>query len=362
MDTQITNARLLQEIEAAAKKITVIDPACRYWFIRTNGGEFYDDFKASKTIGIGYDLVPLFNARMTIQAKGDLGALVDTHYPGMSQPRRAAGLIHRFIMEMKPGDVVVIPSHHSQEFSFGIIQKGEPFEMTEKIAGLEQGFKKRRSVRWVVTKPRHLVEANLRSAFVSYQTLSEATAYGDLIDREMYGLYTKAGRTHIKIEVGHIDGIYGRDYFKMGSAIFELLDDLEAELKLSPNPERIEFKTNVQSPGWLEFISQNSALIIAIASITTVALFGGGLRVKSWGLDLTTPGLFNSLTVFLNAKQRRKLTAQILKAKMAELEVEPVTEMMKALHDPNESPKLDPTKAKEDEKPEKGSNSEPQTS
>ncbi len=48
---------LLDALQEAVARIPELISDRQYWFIRTNGGKFYDDFWESKSVGIGHNLV-----------------------------------------------------------------------------------------------------------------------------------------------------------------------------------------------------------------------------------------------------------------------------------------------------------------
>jgi predicted Mrr-cat superfamily restriction endonuclease len=64
-------------------------------------------------------------------AEGGIVGAILKRYPDFDKNKlgRVAGLFARFYTEMKPGDVVVMPSAGSDEYAFGIVTDGEPFEV-----------------------------------------------------------------------------------------------------------------------------------------------------------------------------------------------------------------------------------------
>lgn len=101
---------LLDALQAAADRIPEISAERQYWFIRTNGGDYYQDFFESKSVGVGFNLVTLADVNKAFADKSDpygqLHAAVHKRY-NTETTGKAAGLIWRFLNEIKPGDIVV---------------------------------------------------------------------------------------------------------------------------------------------------------------------------------------------------------------------------------------------------------------
>jgi restriction system protein len=304
------NQALLNALYASADRIPEISAERQYWFIRTNGGEFYQDFIDTKSIGIGFNLVTLADVNKAFADKSDpygqLHAAVYKRY-NTDTTGKAAGLIWRFLKEIKPGDVVVMPSGGSNRLYFGEVTNGDPFEVVTEVADDDVVYRKRRSVNWISEKDWYNVDSNVYRAFASPQALTQITAYGDYLDREMYALYTKGGETHVRLDIRTVGGIDGDDYFDMGHSLLSLCREFRRDIKLPDKGNKIEVRSNVQSPGIFEFIMHAPVVASFLASALTVALFGGHVKAEKLGIDIGTDGLLKGLSNFMMEGKKRQL-------------------------------------------------------
>jgi len=301
---------LLNALQTAADRIPEIPAERQYWFIRTNGGDYYQDFFESKSIGIGFNLVTLADVNKAFADKSDpygqLHAAVYKRY-NTDATGKAAGLIWRFLKEIKPGDVVVMPSSSSNKLAFGEVTDGAPFEVVTLTTDDNVIFRKRRSVNWISEKDWYDLDSNAYRAFASPQALTQITAYGDYLDREMYALYTKGGETHVRLDIRTVGGIDGDDYFDMGHSLLSLCREFRREVALQDKGNKIEVRSNVQSPGIFEFITHAPVVASFLASALTVAIFGGHIKAEKLGIDIGTDGLLKGISNFMMEAKKRQL-------------------------------------------------------
>ena len=225
------NQQLLDALEQIVARIPVLNATRQYWFIRTNGGAFFQDFLDSGSVGIGYNLVTYAQIKRALlqqrdQAEGGILGAIINRYPEFDKNKlgRVLGLFTRFYTEMKEGDVVVMPSAGSNEYAFGIVTGDEAFEVDTTTTDDKAIYRKRRRVEWVARKPSRSLDSNLYEAFRAPQAMSTLNPHASYLDREMHSIYTKDGQTHVRLDITTPDGIDGRDYFAMGGALFALCE------------------------------------------------------------------------------------------------------------------------------------------
>lgn len=310
---------LLDALQEAAARIPIINPARQYWFIRTNGGAFYQDFLETKSVGIGYNLITLaeMNRAYANSAKRDpylaLIDIVKDKYPRVDPPGRAVGLVTRFVTEMKPGDVVVMPSGSSYRLAFGEVTDSPPFEVVTTTINDNLIYRKRRGVKWLVQRDWNSIDSNLYSAFAGSQALIKITPYEQYLDREIYGIYSKNGETHVRLDIRTMGGIDGEDYFDMGHSLLSLCREFRVEAGIVERGNKIEVRSNVQSPGLFEFITQDPGLAAFLASVLTVGLFGGHIKSEKLGINIGTDGLIKSVSEFLMDRKKRRILEDLRK-------------------------------------------------
>lgn len=98
--------KILHEIETP-----IIDDDVNYWFIRTNGGEKFEDFYFGKYVAIGWDKCnDIEHIKVTKQE--DLKLEIERTYTKEeeSRPGSIAAQLKNFVNEIKINDIILIPS------------------------------------------------------------------------------------------------------------------------------------------------------------------------------------------------------------------------------------------------------------
>jgi restriction system protein len=329
------NQALLTALEEVAARIPEIQANRQYWFIRTNGGLFYDDFLHTGSVGIGYNMVTWAQIRAAFaknkDAEGGIVSAVVSRYPDFdkNQLGRVVGLFSRFYLDMQPGDVVVMPSGGSHEYAFGIVTDGEPFEVETTTTDDKSIYRKRRPVDWIVRKPWQSMDSNLYEAFRATQAMTTLNPYASFLDREMHSLYTKDGQTHVRLDITTTEEINGADYFSMGSALLNLCAWFADEAGLSLAESEIDVRQNIQSPGKLELIAKKLSMGAFIAAALTVSLIGGHAKSDTFKIDISAPGLVPLMLEAYKEHNRQENMKRILDATLPKMKAEQAADMLR---------------------------------
>ncbi|OGX82009.1 hypothetical protein BEN47_05150 [Hymenobacter lapidarius] len=329
------NQQLLDALEQIVARIPVLDATRQYWFIRTNGGAFFQDFLDSGSVGIGYNLVTYAQIKRALVQRdktegGILGAIIN-RYPEFDKNKlgRVLGLFTRFYTDMQEGDVVVMPSAGSNEYAFGIVTGDEAFEVDTTTTDDKTIYRKRRRVEWVARKPSRSLDSNLYEAFRAPQAMSTLNPHASYLDREMHSIYTKDGQTHVRLDITTPDGIDGRDYFAMGGALFALCEQFCEDANIDAACGEIDVRQNIQSPGVLEFIGKNRMVTTFLASTLTVALFGGHVKADALKIDIGTEGIFPIMLEAYKEHNRQENMRAVLARTLGAMEAKQGLDMLR---------------------------------
>lgn len=126
--------------------IPSVSPDRHYWTIRTNGGQYYNDFVLHQYISIAWDYVTLniLNNEeeesikrlisMYIADKDNSVDLDDEDTDGTAKGKITAiyNKIHRFVFEISKGDIVLIPSAKSDSITIAEVI-GDTYETTNYV-------------------------------------------------------------------------------------------------------------------------------------------------------------------------------------------------------------------------------------
>jgi predicted Mrr-cat superfamily restriction endonuclease len=271
-----------------------------YWLVRSNGGEYYDDFTLHNYIALAWDYVNI--AMLNNKSEEEIKALIEMNE--RSQPTKTDDLteeevkssgvvtsiynkIIRFVKEFKIGDVVLVPSKNSESISIGII-KSEAYEDPSYMLNyLNENpntelklcpYHKRRKVEWLKHIPKFKLDIYLIKAFSSHHAISSINDHAEYIDRTLYPIYRKKDEVHSVIHAGHPNGFTLRELVEL-SRNYELsIMDLCEQLGIEYNYKDYNVKINIHSPGLMEFIGYGAmaGIALSIFMFSLNHLFNGG--------------------------------------------------------------------------------------
>lgn len=267
----------------------------KYWFIRTNAGEYYDDFVNEGFVGIGWNKVQLSHLDISVP----LGDIVKEKYPDATKANYVANQIKIFSQEIKKGDIVMVPSTKSKYIHFGVIDDDAAFEedLPIELEDIENHpelefnyegacpYRKRRKVNWISVKRREKLDPQLYRLIYSQGTISNAKDYSEFIDRTLFDFYIKGEKCHMILHVEKQGNIKGN---KLVQFMGDILDIAEEN---NDTEEEVDLKVSVQSPGTIEIIGLVPVIILAAVGI--VGILGG--RTKFLGMEIDSPGIMGRI-------------------------------------------------------------------
>jgi hypothetical protein len=322
-----------EQIEQLGQLIHDVNSDKHYWFFRTMGGLYYDEFVSHGFIAIGYDDILSKDLRDIPErddmARAFLKIRIHEHNKNMtdSQIAKAVGQIIRFYRGLAIGDVVIAPNHQSKKFAIGIIDS-DMFEDTGKHIENECPFVKRRRVKWIKEVWRNELDAKAILAFSNQQTMSSIDEYADFIDRKVSRLYNKGDKTYLALRVNHEGPLSWDDWNLIGDlgAIFK---DFSEENNLGVDLTKIEMKANVQSPGDIMMaVATGAGILLAVAAGIIFCIKSKSLKIQYkdvFKLETKSEGLgavLGAISDFLDRNQERKLRAQAAEIKLKKMEME----------------------------------------
>ena len=293
----------------AAAQIPIIDEAVNYWFLRTSGGENFENFYFGNYIAIGWDGI---NDLSIINSKqsDSLKEMVAQIYPDDTKPGLTASQLIRFVSEMKPGDYVLIPGANCDRIAFGIITSDayiyEPTEEEKFNAhfdGNEITYLKRRDVKWITPVPldRSSLDPLLIPIIYSYGTIINANPYSTFINRSIYDLYYHNGELHSIYNITKSNNIPIYDFYEFINNIFDLIDCYSEVSGFEVDKNELSIKASINSPGPVEIITCASSAFIVLAALS---LFLNGANVNfsfnifnitSGEIKINSPGLLDKI-------------------------------------------------------------------
>ncbi|WEG13798.1 hypothetical protein PU629_05375 [Pullulanibacillus sp. KACC 23026] len=304
--------------------IVKIDSSRNYWLVRTQAGQYHDQFYFEEYVAIGWNE---FNDPRDFEGNNDDAIKKDIEkvYPDSKQPGLIFGQIKRFYHEIKVGDVVIIPTENSTHVSFGTIES-HPFIEEISETDIEEGvcpFQKRRKVDWIKTVKRADLDPYLYRLLHSNQTISNANAYAPFIDRTLHSLYIKNGQANLVIPIKKQGKIPALDLIDFVNSMVNLVDEvnlLELTNEKFNKRKDLDIKLNVQSPGIVHFFSDSPYVILGIG-VLLVFIVGGKFKATftkdKTDVEASSTGLMGMFLKFKSQKNDHEIKKLEIEHKQA---------------------------------------------
>ena len=267
------------EIKQICKTFNIENvPASRnYWLVRTNSGIFFDDFYKNGYISIGWDE---FSDIEQLRSEKDekLKEKISQTYKSEKKPGYILNQIKRFVFSLKKGDMVLIPSENSSLIAFGIITdeiyiKDVPSSPIN-IKNPKCSYKKRINVNWIRVMNKDKFEPYLRMLLFTHTTVSNIDEYMYYINRTLYPIYLYENQLHFTYHVQAETDISFLHFSKFLNTISNSLNLFDNVTGCNFSNDKLDIKTNLNSPGIIEIIGYIAGGGLALAFINSF-IFGG---------------------------------------------------------------------------------------
>lgn len=266
-------------------KVHEIQENTRFWMVRTQGGFFYNEFTQDGFIAIGWNIIDKqtsFNSTNVEFLKERI-----TNIYGNKRPADGINKSKRFIVEMKEGDYVLIPSQGSTEIA--ICKVGEYYEeeidykteltnirkikSKESIIGeVKCPYKKRRRVEVLLKVYNRRMGYKLLRAISSYHGICDMSEYAVDILNCLYDCYIYNEDMYIPINISKNKPITAKELSSLMYAVTSLFGELMDD-------DYIFATANINSPGKYVPQLKKAYMYIKKGGLTFIALsvclFGG---------------------------------------------------------------------------------------
>lgn len=327
------NSNLTKEI---LDNVIEISEQRNYWFVRTQGGEFYEDFSFGNFISIGYDKILLSDiteAKNSPSPTEFLAEKVRKFYEDNGTPTHTANQILKFVYEIKKGDIVLIPSVSSSEIRFGEVVETPLYLKSDSNDFDNCTFQKRKKIKWLKKVYKNKLNPNLYKLIYLHHAVTDASAYDQYIDKTLNTFFIKHGKAHLVIDIQTQKGIHARQLFRTGLNLLDTLDEYEEFENVDLDTNDIETKVNLESPGTIEFISENIQSIFIIGFLI-VSLIGGNFAISKFSFK--SKGLVQSIIDFWNQSKDIKIKEQLVQ-QLKSLQIQSPDDIVKILNALNQN-------------------------
>lgn len=274
----------------------------KYWFVRTNGGEYYDEYLRKGFIAVGFNWI--IDASLIKQAEKDnvskralyekIKAEAAEDDGKQIKPGLVVNQIKRFLLEMNPGDIVLIPSENSQYIAFGEITSDTYIINESELQENSCPFIKRRRVKWGKKLSRGSLDPYLFKAIYSHHVITDVSDSSSFINRSLSGMYVLGDKAHITFRVSTQEAVRLSDIQPLLYGFEEVAIAANFPTNITLEIKAIELKINIQSPGPIEYIVSMGGLAGIAAIIIAISIYrvtsavrknGGTLSLKIAGFS-----------------------------------------------------------------------------
>ena len=290
-------------------KIPSVPENIHYWIIRTNGGDYYEDFTLHEYISISWDYVSL--SILYTKDDDEIKRLIEVYEKMSTTPEDSddesdgttkgkitaiLNKINRFIFEFVKGDIILIPSKNSDRIAIAEVI-GDVYETENYVESYLQAnptteivpcpYRKRRKIKILKTITKGQMDIYLAKGFNSQHALSSMDEYAPYINRTIYGIYSKGNELHTTLHAGHPNGLTLKELVELSTKLEETASSIAQQCEIPFDSSQVEVKLNIHSPGLIELIGSLSGagIVLSLLMFTVNNLINGGKLNISYKKD-----------------------------------------------------------------------------
>ncbi|MEA5008203.1 hypothetical protein [Clostridium tyrobutyricum] len=283
--------------------IDVINQYRKYWFIRTQGGKYYQDFINENYVGIEWDEIS--DVELINRADRDeMKVEVTKNYPEADKPGYIVSQILNFAIEIRKGDIVLIPSENSSWIAFGeVLQDDMYIYEDDDFQDLLDDFyddanskssivKKRRKVKWIKEVKRSNLDPYLYGIIYAHSAIFNLDKYDLYIDRTLSQFYIKGKEAFFTYKVNKKKNIPYFDILKLLNDNYEIINFINRKSEsLHIDGEQLILKINVQSKGPIQLKGSIKNVLILGLVIGLLCGVKFDFKVPGFEYKVETQGL-----------------------------------------------------------------------
>lgn len=309
-------------------KLLHIPSDTRFWMVRTKKGYFYHEFISNNYVALAWNTLT-DQTSFSDATTETLGESIKSDYPEIKRPTLVINKCKSFIFDIKPGDILVIPSESSRYVTFAFA--GEYYEDPNKtyeqeietISKIENKdvlideiscpYKKRRKIIPIRTILGEEINFHLFKTISSYHGITNLDSSAELILDHLYNCYSYNNTTRLVFHVSKPGQITSMEFSGLLYSINSIL--------CAPGIDEMAISTQatVHSAGDVVFaikeiynwFTSNYLIFIALATII------GGEKF----LTVELPGIARIIKDFQTIKdEKRKNDAEITQLELDNLQ------------------------------------------
>jgi len=264
-------AQAQSPFEQLFNSVTEIKPSKGYWFVRTDSGQHFEEFYREGFIGMGWNYITVNDIKnLSVSAFKDKIAINEKLDMSIKKSKGKVTAIYNKIIrfqQLKKGDLVIIPSHGSSRFAFGIIEDS----IIENDPKGNCNYRKRRKVTWLESKTLGALDPIFYKITASQHAISSVKKYQNYIDSETQNLYIKDGFGHFVFDIESKDDINVDSLIEFIDSVRRLTEEINLDFSFDEDISKTTIKLNLQSPGKINFKSPVGKSLVILAAVLAIS-------------------------------------------------------------------------------------------
>lgn len=253
-----------------------------YWYLRTDAGFYYEQFRDNNYIAINFNYV--HPSVLEVNNEAQLRRLITNNVPKFDQipyeelqqgnkstVSKYIGILRSF-HGMQTGDIVIIPSADSDTFSIGKINDSRIYLPSEEET-IDCPYLLRRRVNWVkkdaFIPPYSPILYSLKH---SHSALTKIEKHSEYINAIMQPLFFQNDRYYFTLNINKEEDIPLVDLKNLLDSYYEILLLLNEAYGFSENIENAIIKLNLNSKGKLNLIQEKTVSSVKSLAAASVLL------------------------------------------------------------------------------------------
>ena len=269
-------ANLRDIVNTLGINLVEIPDNINYWLIRTYSGKYYATFLSQKFVGIGWAWEKNLCETEKIKPSHENYTSAVKQYKHSSYYSR---IIATFNDTLNINDVVICPAYRSSKVLLGRIISDVVFQDDY------FPYPRTRAVEWIKEIDWTDIPQKMFRFLSTQHGMCSANDIAPEVDRLMYPFYTSKGKAYLTLKVQQQDSISLR-------SVHELITFL---LEKITKDEVVFFKTELCSPGFMQFLGTPKGIIIL--AIFLHFIVGGKIEINPKTLTISneTKGIIGTL-------------------------------------------------------------------
>ncbi len=250
-------------------KIDVIDTDKNYWFVRTDSGEYYQNYLEGGFIAIGWNYITIQDLKeldgTEHKVRNKIALMENLDIVNSSKDKGKVTTILnklRAFRNLNVGDIIIIPNENSQRLAFGFVEDNQIFT---NVKDIDCSFVKRKKIKWVEEKDINELDKIFYQIRISRHTISSVKIHEAYIDRVIKTLFFKNNYSHYVFDLQTNEDINFKVLLQLINNIQTLTEKLNTHFQLGENLDDSSIKLNLQSRGKIEFKFLNGKSLILLA-------------------------------------------------------------------------------------------------